>query len=63
VIKDNSEVHALRHCGCSFVLIGLRETEREVVVAWQLATEQLGVVVELNERIPFHDVAVVATLD
>lgn len=39
VIKDNGEIHSLRHCFCSFVLIGLGETEREVVIAGQLSTQ------------------------
>ena len=48
LIEHNGEVHALRHRFLCCCLIGLGETEREVVVVRQvLPAKQLGVVVEL----------------
>lgn len=64
LIEHNSEVHALRHCFLRRCLIGLGETEREVVVVRQvLSAKQLGVVVELEEGKPSHDVREASALD
>lgn len=63
-IEDHGEVHALRQRLLSLCLIGLGETEGEVVVVGQVfSAEQLGVVVELDEGVTSHDVWEASALD